>query len=138
MRQEYSFDKIIQYAVDEIDGNIRVVNREYSNIESQIKKSRDKLVRINANLYDILQKHPDEKEASDNNNGKNKKSDNDDNNKKKSKWFTNQLEMLEQKKNIENKINTLIEKRKNTPYKIPVSEMSVENRYSKLNQESNI
>jgi hypothetical protein len=73
MRQEYAFDKIIQYAVDEIEGNIRVVNREYSNIESQIKKLRNQLVRVTANLYGILQQHPDKKESSDNDNRKKKK-----------------------------------------------------------------
>jgi hypothetical protein len=32
LRQQYSFDRIIQYTTDQIDANILVVNREYSNI----------------------------------------------------------------------------------------------------------
>lgn len=62
MRQEYSFDKILQYAVDEIDDDYMVVNREYSNIQYGIKKEREKLSRLKATLYDHLQEIPQESE----------------------------------------------------------------------------
>jgi hypothetical protein len=37
MRQEYDIDRIIQYGIDELDNNIMVVNREYSNITDRLK-----------------------------------------------------------------------------------------------------
>lgn len=63
MRQEYSFDKILQYAVDEIDDDYMVVNREYSNIQYGIKKEMEKLsrVKVKATLYDHLQEIPPRK-----------------------------------------------------------------------------
>jgi len=62
MSQEYVFDKITQYAVDELDKTIMVVNREYSNIQYTIKKSREKLSRLKAGLYELQQSEPNEKE----------------------------------------------------------------------------
>ena len=52
-------DKILQDSVDEIDGNIKVVNREYSNMEYQ----REKLSRKKAKLYDFQQESPLDNEA---------------------------------------------------------------------------
>jgi hypothetical protein len=123
LRQEYSFDKIIQYTVDDIDNNIVVVNREYSNIEYKIKKSREKLSRLKAKFYDRQQESLTEEKA-------------DENSRKKGKWFTRQLELQEEIEQLGTDINKLIEERKNTPYKIPLGKMPVQCRYSKLNQES--
>jgi len=51
MRQEYAIDKIIEYGVDEIDKDIKVVNREYSNLTHKIKKIREKISRRKAILF---------------------------------------------------------------------------------------
>ncbi len=32
MRQDYDFDRLLQYAVEQINGDFTVVNPEYSNI----------------------------------------------------------------------------------------------------------
>ena len=53
LRQEYALDKIIQYAIDEIDSTHMVVNREYSNIESKIKSLGEKVTRMNNRLYKL-------------------------------------------------------------------------------------
>lgn len=42
MRQEYDLDRIIQYGVSELDKNIKVVNREYSNLTYRLKKNQGK------------------------------------------------------------------------------------------------
>jgi hypothetical protein len=65
LRQEYSFDKIIQYSIDKINDNTTVVNREYSNIEYRIKKLREKLSRLKAKLYDHQQLPHREEKADD-------------------------------------------------------------------------
>jgi hypothetical protein len=59
MRQEYAIDKIIRYGMEEIDDNINVVNREYSNITYRIKKSREKLARRKAAIYNHQQQMPE-------------------------------------------------------------------------------
>ncbi len=57
LRQDYAFDKIIQYAVDEVDKTVMVVNREYSNIQYEIKRHREKLYRLNPSIQ-LLQNPP--------------------------------------------------------------------------------
>jgi len=119
LRQDYALDKIIQYAVDEIDKTKMVVNREYSNIQNNIKSNRGKLSRLNANMCKFQQ---------------NALKEND--NKKIAGWFKKTLELAEKAQQIEQEINLLIDKRKNTKYKIPIGEMPENVRYTKLHQES--
>jgi hypothetical protein len=126
LRQNYAFDKIIQYSKDEIDKSLMVVNREYSNIQYNIKRCREKLYRIKANLYKFQQNALKEKE------NKNP----DDKKKKKDNWFNKTLEFVEKAEQIEQELAQLIAKRKNTKYKIPLGNMPENERYTKLNQES--
>jgi hypothetical protein len=126
LRQDYAFDKIIQYTVDEIDKNIMVVNREYSNISYDIKRCRGKLYRLKANLYtqqQIALKENEEKKP-------------DEKGKKMGSWFTKSLELMEKSQQVEQEIERLKTKREDMKYKIPLSEMPENERYTKLNQES--
>ena len=120
MRQEYALDKIIQYSIDEIDDDIRVVNQEYNNITYRIKKEREKLSRRKANMYQWEQKNPLQEESE----------------KENKKWMKNRLEMIEEIQLMENQIDNWVRKRKNIPYKIPISQMPETTRYNRLNQES--
>jgi hypothetical protein len=126
LTQEYAFDKIIQYAVDELDNNIMVVNREYSNIQYAIKKAREKLSRLKANLYELQQSDPNEKAE--------KKTE--EVCRSEGRWFTKIIELTEKTKQVEQEINRLIAKRKTVNYKIPVGQMPANVRYTKLHQES--
>jgi hypothetical protein len=119
MRQEYAFDKILQYTVDVLNGELKVVNLEYSNIVYKIKKEREKLQRRKANLYGHDLKNPlelDEKEPQ--------------------KWIKKRLEMIEEVQLIEKQIENLVKKRKETPCKIPIAQMPEARRYNRLNHES--
>jgi len=119
MRQEYAFDKILQYSVDVLNGELKVVNLEYSNIVYKIKKEREKLQRRKANLYEHDLKNPLESDEKEN-----------------QKWQTKRLEMIEDIQLIEKQIEDLVKKRKETPCKIPVSQMPESSRYNRLNHES--
>jgi hypothetical protein len=120
MRQDYAFDKITQYSIDELDSNIMVVNPEYNNINSKIKKEREKLSRKKAKLYEYDEKNPLTEE----------------NEKENKKWMKNRLIVKEEINGIEQEIENLINKRKNTPYKISIEEMPESKRYNQLNKES--
>lgn len=120
MRQEYALDKIIQYSVDEIDENIKVVNQEYNNITCKIKREREKLSRRKAKLYEWEQKNPLQEESE----------------KENKKWMKNRLEMIEEIQLMENQVENLVRNRKNIPYKIPIRQMPEDIRYNRLNQES--
>jgi hypothetical protein len=123
LRQEYAFDSIIKYAVDKLDDNYMVVNREYSNITYRIKKTREKLSRFKATLYDHSQAAPQEK-------------DNDKPTVYMKKWFSRQLELTEQIEEVNAQINSMVEKRKTIKYKIPLGEIPESSRYVQLHQES--
>jgi len=119
MRQEYAFDKIIQYSIDELDGNIKAVNPEYNNLTYKIKKEREKLNRRKAKLYEYEQKNPLQESENEN-----------------KKWMKNRLEVIEKIQEIEDNVKNLVCQRKKTPYKIPISQMPEACRYNQLNRES--
>jgi len=120
LRQDYALDKIIQYSVDELADNIEVVNREYSNITCKIKKEREKLSRRQANLYQYEQRNPLQ----------------EDDEKENKKWMKKKLELIEEVTQIEEQITSLVNKRKDIHYKIPLSKMPPETRYNCLDMES--
>jgi hypothetical protein len=128
MRQEYALDKIIQYSIDNIDSDIKVVNQEYNNITYRIKKDREKLGRRKAKLYELELKNPME----DDNNEK----ENEKENEKRKKWMKNKLELIEEIQLMEQQIECMVKKRKEIPYKIPLSLMPESIRYNRLNKES--
>jgi hypothetical protein len=117
LRQDYALDKIIKYATDQIDKTVMVVNREYSNLQYEIKRNREKLYRLKANIYQENEKTENEPE-------------------KTGKRFKKILELTEKVQQIEQEINRLKAKRKETKYKIPIFEMPENQRYTKLHQES--
>jgi hypothetical protein len=120
MRQDYAIDKIIQYSVDEIDNNFKVVNQEYNNITYRIKKEREKLGRRQAKLYEYQEKNPLLQE--------------DENENK--KWMKKNLELFEETQKVKQYITELVNRRKDIPYKITIGEMPENIRYNRLNKES--
>ncbi|MBS3772315.1 MAG: hypothetical protein KGY69_18845 [Bacteroidales bacterium] len=119
MRQEYDIDRIIQYGVDELDKNIKVVNREYSNLTYQLKKIREKISRRQSNLY-LLE------EESTNTRLEEQSAQN----------IAKQQELIEELTSLREEEKKLINERKRHPYKIPVGKMPEDQRYNKLKTES--
>jgi hypothetical protein len=58
--QDYDFDKMITYGVEEIDSEKTVVNPEYRKITHQLKKLREKIQRLEARFFPLIQKAIDE------------------------------------------------------------------------------
>jgi tRNA A-37 threonylcarbamoyl transferase component Bud32 len=119
MRQEYALDKIIQYSVDNLDSNFKVVNPEYNNISYRIKKEREKVSRRKAKLYFYEQQNPLQLSQPES-----------------AKWMKNRLEITEAIERMEQQVKVLINKRKEIPYKIPVGQMPETIRYNRLHEES--
>jgi hypothetical protein len=118
MRQEYDIDRIIQYGVDELDNNIMVVNREYSNITYRLKKLRERIARRQAKLYALVEQNiAGEIEQT----GKNIE---------KQSFFRKEIESLEAEE------QELLAQRALHPYKISIGEMPEHTRYNKLKTES--
>lgn len=119
MRQDYVFDKISQYTVDQIDDDFLVTNPAHSKVEYQIKKIREKIARRHALLYCL-------KEESAN-------TDLD-----KAPRQTEKLqEIQEELDQLKEQENDLLLKRKQTCRKIKIKEMG-QNRYHKLHTESKL
>ena len=118
MRQEYDIDRIIQYGVSEIDSNIMVVNREYSNLTYQIKKVRERISMHQAKLYTLIEEnvHTEMEQTSQN--------------------LKQQMELRQPIESLQQQYQSLIETRKNKPYKISIGQMPQNTRYNKLNTES--
>ena len=121
MRLDYALDKIIQYSIDELDGNIKVVNLEYNNITYRIKKEREKLTRRKAKLYEYNQKNPLQ-----------------ENEKENKKWMKERLKLTEDIQLVEQDIENLVRQRTKIPYKISISQMPKDNRYNQLNTQSKL
>jgi hypothetical protein len=128
MRQDYAIDKIIQYSIDEIDKDFKVVNQEYNNITYRIKKENEKLGRREAKLYEFQEKNP---LMTENENEK-------DNEKENKKWMKRSMELFEEIQKVKQQIMELKNKRKEIPYKITVGQMPQKIRYNRLNQESKV
>jgi len=118
MRQEYDIDRIIQYGVSEIDSNIMVVNREYSNLTYQIKKVRERIAMHQAKLYTLIEEnvHTEMEQTSQN--------------------LKQQMELRQPIESLQQQYQSLIETRRNKPYKISIGQMPQSTRYNKLNTES--
>jgi len=129
-RQDYGFDKIIQYAIDEVDKNAMVVNREYSNIQYDIKRLREKLYRLKANIYKLQQDILKEDEAKKEDDKPKKE------HKKEEIRLQKTLELIEKAQDVETEIAQLVAKRKTVSYKIPNCQIPENERYVKLHQES--
>ncbi len=120
LRQEYDLDKIVHYAVNEIDDNFEVVNPIYSKLSYQLKKAGEKISRRKAKLYELI--HENIKVGSD------KTEDN----------FKQQSKIKEELQQLEIEKGGLLNQRKQHSYKIKVKEMKKEARYNKLDFESKL
>lgn len=118
MRQEYAFDKILEYGVDMIDGAIKVVNREYSNLTYLIKTIRVKIARRKAILFEFIEENINTALEET------------------PKSIQKQLKVSEEINSLKKEENQAISKRKNTPYYISIDQMPENTRYNKLKTES--
>ncbi len=118
LRQEYDFDRLLQYAVESIDSEFVVVNPEYNNLSYQIKKTREKISRRKAKLYQLEEE--------------NVKADLDNTTILFSK-SVREKEELDALLELEDK---LLSKRKGIPYKIKIKDMPDDIRYNRLHVES--
>jgi len=118
MRQDYDFDRMAQYAVEQIDEDFKVVNPEYNKIEYQLKKVREKINRRFAKLYKL--EHDNIKEKLD----------------KTGKNYTRQVIIEKELEELQEQENNLLDKRSQMSYRIKVKDMPEESRYNKLHLES--
>jgi len=119
MRQEYDLDRIYQYATEEINEVITVVNPDHSKLSYQIKKITEKINRRRAELYKLQQENC---------------LDNLDNT---PKYEKKQAKIIAELETLRQQDDNLKEERRKHPYKIALKDMPNHKRYNQLVQERN-
>lgn len=119
MRQNYDFDKMLQYTVEQLDGEIEVNHPRYSKLTYQIGKVREKISRREANLYRLI-----EEDIPKNIVKEYKK------NQAKQQVIQNEIEQLREE------AFDLVKRRKEYPCKVKIKDMPEQIRYNQLDGES--
>jgi len=60
MRQDYDLDRMVQYSVNQLDGDLIVNNPAYSKLTSKIKRNKEKIARRQARIYQLTERHAKE------------------------------------------------------------------------------
>lgn len=118
MRQDYDFDRMIQYAVEQVNEDFTVVNPEYNKVNNELKLIRQKISRKLAALYKL--EHKNVKENLD----------------KTPKNNVRQVSIATELEEYRENEKDLIDKRSELPYRIKIKDMSDELKYNKLHTES--
>jgi hypothetical protein len=115
---DYDFDKMIEFGVQTIDPEKKVVNPDYRKINHKIKKQREKISRMEAKFYplaeQVMEQDIDQMPQIT----------------QKQSQYKETLDLLKQQE------AELLEKRKQYPPKITLQEMPDKVRYNKLKAES--
>jgi len=118
MRQDYDFDKMAQHAIEQIDEDFEVVNPEYNRLDYCLKKTREKISRRLARLYNLEHQNVNEKlDGSGKNNAK-------------------QVLLEKELEELKEGEQKMLGQRKALSYKIKVKDMPEETRYNRLHLES--
>ena len=120
LRSDYDLDKIVHYLVNEIDNDFKVVNPLHRKLTNKLKKTREKIARRKAKLYELIHKNL--------NDDADKTEDN----------FNKQSKVKEELQEFETKEKEFIEQRNQHSYKITIKEMEEKVRYNKLDIESKL
>lgn len=118
MRQDYDFDRIMQYTVEQIDKEMVVNNPEYNNITYKIGKLREKISRRKALLFGLIEGHLEE--------------DLDHS----GKYQQRQGKVRGELSELERQEKEWLQKRSRIPSRIKIGEMPEDIRYAKLHTES--
>lgn len=118
MRQDYDFDRMLQYAIEQIDSEFVVNNPEYSNLTYKLGKLREKTSRRKAALFELMEHNIN------------------DNLDKANHYLKEQAKVREELKILEVQEKELLAKRTKTPSRLKIKDMPGHIKYTKLNSES--
>lgn len=120
MRQEYDIDRMLYYAVQEIDSKMMVVNQRYSKLTQALKKTREKISRNQAQLFVLNEENINsELETA-------------------SGFLEKQMKIKKEIEGLKVVEKQTIALRKEQPYKIAIKNMPDDERYTKLDMEGKL
>lgn len=120
MMQNFDFDKLTEYGIEEVDPNKLVVNPSFRKVEYRLKKFREKLARVKARFFNIVEENLDKtidevKEE-----------------------LQKEAKLQESMKSLESDIAGCLEERRNIDSHIEVKSMDPDTKYNKLKTESKL
>jgi hypothetical protein len=117
MKEHYNLDRLIEYKTESIPDTTRVVNPDYRRLDSQVRKKVSMLNRRLAKFAEIdLKGEIGEKEIK--------------------KYQEKKSELKDEITNLQQDIDLLKDKRKNTPKHITVAQLPIEDRFTRLATQS--
>lgn len=117
---DYDFDKIVSFGVEAIDPQKEIVNPAYRQINHELKKLREKIGRLEAKFYPLLQQVMD------------------DDLDKLPALIQKQANYAELIKKYRIDEESVVERRAQTPARIKISQMPEKQKYNKLKTESKV
>lgn len=120
MLSDFDLDHIVQYGVQEVDGERKVVNPLYKQLSYQIKKLREKQSRVKGKLFQIVERNIDGTIE------------------ELRKTLFKQGQMQETMKEYQMQIDLKLAERKKQPTHIKMKELGLDNQYNKLKTESKL
>jgi hypothetical protein len=120
MMQNYDIDKLTEYGIEEVNLDKMVVNPSYRKNESALKKLKEKLSRIKARFFNIVEENMEKSldEIKD--------------------VLEKESKLQESMKLLENDIALCLEKRNSTPSHIQIKDMEAGCQFNKLKTESRL
>jgi len=128
MREHFGIDRLIEYGVEEINDTVEVLNPEYRTIESQVKSTRQKIVKKEAE-FGRISLNLEEKDIKKEDTEKDIEEKEDEELKK---YLDKKSKIQESIEFYKNDLNTLKDKRKSTEKYIKISELPKSERYDSL------
>lgn len=120
MSMDYDFDKMLQFGTEEVEQNSKIVNPPYRQLTYQLKKHREKIARLEAKLYPVIDEmvdaHVDAAVILT----------------RKQHDIRDQITAMKEQEEV------LKQQRKNAPTHITIREMPQQQRFNKLKTESKL
>jgi hypothetical protein len=120
LRQEYDLDRMMYYLVKQINEGVMVVNPIYSKLTQTIKKTREKISRRQAQLYNLKEENVNSALETT------------------PTYMKKQLDQINQINQLKAEEQKLVEAREQQHYKIEVKNMPEDERYTTLDMEGKI
>ena len=120
LRQEYDIDRLMYYIVKQINEGVMVVNPVYSKLTQSLKKLRERIGRKKAQLFVLQEENVNSVLETT------------------PRYLQKQLNMKLQMAQMEHEEESLVEQRKQQPYKIKVQNMPENEKYTKLDMEGKL
>ncbi len=120
LRQEYDIDRMMYYAVKQINEGVTVVNPIYSKLTQAIKKIREKISRKQAQLFVLKEENVNSDLETT------------------PQYMQKQINITNKTNQLKSEEQKMVGERKQQPYKIAVKNMPENEKYTKLDMEGKL